>query len=261
MSGILLPIWGLLASQGSPDIIAKLDVWFNADIADSTNFGNNIPANGTGVKTWIDRSGSLHNADQSVRTKQPTWNSNQLNNLGIVRFDGDNDIMTINPIGFLQNLSGATVYVVAKSLFLDATPVMMTSDNQGFRFNWNSTWNLGAGGGNGVSSVTGDTTNFHIFGQVFDGDFINANTTLQNQGRLKFRYDGQLQSLTYTADVGNKTANFGSYIYLGGDATTDPSSGINFMNFEVAEILIFTRALSEVECIAVENYFRNHWDL
>jgi hypothetical protein len=263
MGGVLLPFLGLL-SQQQPDIIPNLEVWYNADIANSTNFGQNIPSNGTGVKTWVDRATNLHNADQSVRRQQPTWNSNQLNGLGVIRFDGDSDLLSINPIVFLRNLPGVTMYIVSKALLLEETPVMITSDNsdeQGFRFSWDNTWRTGAGGGTAISSVPGDTTNFHIFGQIFNGNFNSANLTLQNQGRLKFRYDGVEQPLTYTANVGTATATTGSNIYIGGDATTDPSFGINFMNCEIAEIFIFTRALTEIECISVENYLREHWGI
>lgn len=53
---------------------------------------NNLSlANGAAVSAWNDVSGNHHNASQATAANQPTFQTNQINGLPVVRFDGNND--------------------------------------------------------------------------------------------------------------------------------------------------------------------------
>lgn len=242
----------------NPNVIPNLEIWFNADVANATNFGNNIPTNGGGVKTWTDRASLTHDANESVANRQPLWNASQANGYGTIRFDGSNDRLSVNPINsWAYSLSGVSLFVVAKSLALSGTPVITTTDQSGFRFRWNTYYEVGMAGGLAASTVAGDTTSYHSFALIFDGSQTDADTTVQNNKRLKFYYDKVQQSLTFTANVNAATASTGSNFYMGVGTT----GTANYWNGEIAEILIFRRTITSSERVAVENYLDTHWGL
>jgi hypothetical protein len=260
MGGIMMPYMGAMAGQqiiSNPNAIPNLEIWYNADIASATNFGTNIPTTGTGVKTWTDRSGVGHDANQSVSNKQPLWVSGVKNGYGIIRFDGSNDVLSINPlIGWARGIANYTLFIVGKASALTGTPNMICSDANGFRFFWDGThWAIGSAGGTAASTTVGDTTSFHVFSQIFDGSQTGVDTTATNNARLKFRYDQVDQTLTFSANVGTTSSNTASYIYFGADST----GGSNHFNGDIAEFIMFTRTLSSTEIIAVENYLKSHW--
>ena len=56
-----------------PTKLVNLQVWYNADISNTTNF-NAAPANGGDISQWKDRSGTGHNANQSGNASvKPNW--------------------------------------------------------------------------------------------------------------------------------------------------------------------------------------------
>lgn len=240
----------------SPTLLPNLQIWYNADIANATNFGTSVPTNGGTVTKWVDRSGTGHDANQSGNaTFKPKWYSNVKAGLGAIRYNGTAESLNINPLtGWGLSLSGFTMFVVARSLSLTGTPVMTASDTGGFQFFYNGIhWGTEAGGGNAVSTTgaTGDTTNFHIYAQVFDG------TATGNENRLKFRYDGVQQTLQFNTNVNATTSANATYIYLG----TDRTGAANYWNGEMAEIIMFTRTLNASEIDMVEEYLKNHWKI
>lgn len=73
-----------------PLVISKtaLQVWYNGDISNTTNF-NVAPTSGGDISQWKDISGTGHNMNQSGNASvKPQWYPNVLNGLGVVRFNG-----------------------------------------------------------------------------------------------------------------------------------------------------------------------------
>lgn len=238
----------------NPTLLPNLQIWYNADVANATNFGTSVPTNGGTVTKWVDRSGTGHDANQSGNlTFKPKWYSGVQAGLGAIRFNGTTESLNINPLtGWGLALSGFTMFVVARSLSLTGTPVMTSSDTNGFQFFYDGThWGTEAANGNATSTVIGDTTRFHIYAQVFDG------AATGNENRLKFRYDGVQQTLQFNTNVGTTTSANATYIYLG----TDDTGAANYWNGELAEMIMFTRALNPTEIDMVEEYLKNHWKL
>lgn len=234
-----------------PTKLANLQVWYNADIANSTNF-NVAPTNGSDISQWTDRSGTGHNANQSGNNSvKPNWYANQLNGYGIIRFNGTSESLTINPFSFARNLPGFSLYIIAKASSLTGSRVLSTTDQGGFRFAYNGTvWTIASSGGTGTSTLTGDTTGFHMFGLIFDG------SAADNAGRLKFRYDRSERALTFTGTVGTLTSGTATTFYIAQD-----SNNTGWFQGDIGEILMFTRALNGSEILNVENYLASHWSL
>lgn len=234
-----------------PTKLTALQVWYNADLANATNF-NVAPTNGADISQWKDRSGTGHNANQSGNNSvKPNWYANQLNGYGIIRFNGTSESLTINPFSFAQNLPGFSLYVIAKAISLTGSRVITVTDQGGFKIAHNGTnWLVSTSGGTGTSALAGDTTGFHIFGLIFDG------TAADNAGRLKFRYDRVEQALTFSGTVGTTTSATANTLYIGQD-----SNNTGWLQGDIGEVLMFTRALNGSEILNVESYLSSHWAL
>jgi hypothetical protein len=235
----------------NPNQLPSISLWYNATDGSAAQFGTQL-TDGAVVTQWIDLTGAGHTANKSGGSSvKPSWQAAEQNGKGVVQFTAaETDSLDINPIAWAQNLSGATVYVVARALTLDATVRTITTTNTGgYNISWGGTyWRVGAAGGTGqATSLSGDTSNYHIFGNIFDG------TQTGNANRLKFRYDGVQQTLNFGATtVGTATNPAAAYMYFGTDNTT-------YFNGFIGTIMIWTRALNTAECLQVESYLKTVW--
>ena len=106
-------------------------------------------------------------------------------------------------------------------------------------------------------SLTNDTTKFHSYGIVYDGNQTG------NANRLRLIYDGTQQSLTFTGTI---PANTGAenYMFFGGDNRSGGSGGAlggTFMDGYIGEVMIWTRALTSAELINVNGYLTTKWNV
>lgn len=242
-----------------PGIIANVSgipnntVWYDASVSNTTNF-NTAPASGDDVGQWKDKSGGGHNASQSGNaTKKPNWVSGVQNGYGVIRFNGTSESLNINPISYMQSQPAYTLFVVAKASDLTGMRSLVTTDTSGYKIGFNGTYyRVGAAGGLGVSTVTGDTTKFHVFTAVFDGSQTG------NANRLKFRYDGASETLDFgVTNVNTATSASASQFNIGSDET----DSTNYWQGDVGSVVIYTRALNTNELIGVESYLKSYWGL
>ncbi len=238
-------------SIGSPLSITSGTFWFDGSDGSATQFGSTL-ADGATVTTWKDLYTASHDANNSGNSSiKPIWKSNIQNGLGVVRFDGINDSLNINPIAFLDNLSSFTIFIIARPSQLGTVVRPLSgTDTNSFRIQHDgSNWQVTAAGGTGISSVAGDTTNFHQFVLAFDG------TQIGNANRLRFRHDRVEQTLDYGATTVGTNIGTGSYVYFGRNAASNWFAG------DMAELVMFTRLLSSLEILQLENYFQSRWNL
>lgn len=256
MGGILQPFLGF-GSISNPNQISGLQLWYDASVANATNF-DPVPSNGGSVTRWIDKLGNGRNADQSVNTKKPTWNANQQGGQGAMFFDGTSDVLTLNPIGsWALSKSGVTMFIVMKAASLTGTPHISSTNTNGYKFYWNTNWGIEFGGGNASSNVPGDTTNYHIMTAVFDGTKTDANTTIQNNLRLQFRYDRVQRPLTFNTNVNTTTSASATGLNIG----TDSSGSSNYYNGYLGEMIIYTQTLTLAQITTVESFLAAKWTL
>lgn len=242
-----------------PNQLPTLEVWYNADIANATNFGNNIPVNGGDVSPWTDRAGGSKDLNKAGGASvKPNWYANQLgvgNTYGVIRFNGTSESLDINPVSWMQSLSGFSLFVVAKASAVGVTARTICSTNTGgFQITHNgSYWRVEAGGCSGVSAVTGtgDTSKYNIYALIFDGAGIG------NTSRLKFRYNKVPQTLTYTGTAATITSASAATFYVG----VGSAGNSQYLNGDIAEIFMFKRALNSSEIGGLESYLTAHWNL
>ena len=269
MSGVLLPFFGSVAGrqgQPSPDELPSLNLWYNAS-SNSTDLGgvstdnfSTAVVNGTSVSAWTDLSGTGHDANVTGGGgPQPNYATNICNGLGMVQYTSANsDNLDINPTSWINNLSGLTIYVLARPTNYAAQfPLASSQQSSGISYD-GTNMQVGVDGVFGTTSAFNkDTNECHIFGMVFDGSQTATDTITQNYERLKFRINGIEQILTFSGTVGSTTGSLDSYLFFGGE--NRPGMTLGFMDGYIGEVMIFTRALNFAEQLGVESYLRQKW--
>lgn len=112
-----------LKNTAQPNSITGLIAWWKADALTLNN--------GVRVSSWTDSSTSGRNATQNNDDFRPTFITNEVNSLPVVRFDGVNDNLNLSIISTLK-----TVFVVMK--WADPTnygaPILGDSDGASVYF-------------------------------------------------------------------------------------------------------------------------------
>ena len=242
------------------DKLPTLQVWYNADIGTSAsgNFSTNL-VSGDDISQWKDRSGVGSNLNKSgSAVNKPNWYANQAgvgNTLGVLRFNGTSESLDANPVAWMQSRTGFSLFVVAKATTVGVTTrTICTTNMGGFQISHNSSnWRIEAGGCSGVSTVTGtgDTSRYNIYSLIFDGAGIG------NTSRLKFRYNKAPQTLSYTGTATSITSASASTFYVG----VGSAGNSQYFAGDIAEIIMFTRAVNSSEINGVESYLSSHWNL
>lgn len=230
-------------------VLVELESWFDA--ADGTAFVPSNPVDGDTFTQWTDKSSFAHNANSiGGATSRASYQVNEQNTLNVVRFDG-NDGLSINPYPSLASAPALTIFAVMKMTSV-ATKSSIFSTNAGateFYYDpVSGKFVVEAAGGIGTSSVSNDALNFHIHTYAFNG------IATTNADSLRYRYDKADIALTFSGSVGNTLGASDTTLYIGNN------NGTNFYTGDIAEFLIFTKALTTVEMQNVENYLSTKWN-
>jgi len=243
----------LLSSQAggafsdTPRLIPNLGLWLEADVG--------VTLVGGAVDAWADQSGN--GRDYSAPATRPAY-SGTLNGLPVLTFNGSTDYLTGNAasLNIARNVSGLTMIAVVKY----ATAVAS-------RFVSISTGALA----NAARATMGRTlTQWELAGRRLDGDTLQvlsggtANTNAVIQSAM-FRYSAgtagvfvntasQVDSAFQTA---GSTSNTTSLRFVIGSAIDFAT----FLNGDLAEIIIYQRAISVEERNSVERYLSVKWGI
>ena len=228
------------------DAATTLQVWF--DGADSGQFTPSV-SDGDTFTQWSDKSNFAHNANPTGgATTRPTYRTTVQNGKSIVRFDGTNDCLSVNPVSWAQSLNGMTIISVAKFSNSSGTQTLTTSDQDDMGIFIDTNFKITMAGAS-ADSLTAADTNFHIHSLRFDG------TQSGNSARLVYRVDSVITSPSFTGTVGATTSASNGTIFIGCDDNAE------FMNGDVGEVLMFNRALTNTEMLNLETYLRTKWSV
>jgi hypothetical protein len=251
--------WIGVAAVAAPTSIAEsvpaatlleLESWYDA--SDGSSFTPNNPADGDTFTQWADKSAFAHNANpHGGATTRPTVQTNELNAYPVVRFDGVNDGLTINPYTGLVNAAAVTVFAVAKLTATAGYPKLF-GQAQSFDMFYSTdtnSWRFNIFGQSATSTGANDNA-WHIHTVAFDGS--------QGTNATKFRYrrDKTANTLSFSGTV---PTQIGSTSQL--DIGFYDIGTTQFMQGDIAEFLIFTKVLTDNEIANVENYLSNKWGL
>ncbi len=220
-----------------------MQLWLKSD--------NNVTLNSGNVSAWGDISGNSNNATQSTSSSQPTVKTNAINNLPSLVFNGSSDYFTL-PSGFSNFTAGATVFFICKPL--------ANSNFQFFDFangtDWNNRFDMWQYTNNGAE--------FEVFTSN-TGTSLNGDSKLNgvqaaivgNYSILEVAHDGVSTGNIYSNGVLQSTniqMNPITNVTRTNNLIGKYSLGNNYINGEIAEIIIYNRQLSTSERQLAEKY-------
>ena len=220
-------------------------LWLKADAGITETLG--------AVSQWTDQSGNDTNAAQNDTTRRPMLVSSVANGRPVVRFDGIDDFLTFSL--HVNDLTGMTVALVSdNSVDMDGgasgtsnaalswnetaswTGVNVSPFQSRVKFRFGTTQNLNSPSYSRPFSVDGNLT----MTEVIKNNDIDS---LYVQGQLALSEGGKLSAIS-SSDVGNLGCGCNDNTYFSG---------------QIAEVLVYDRALSEPERQQLELYLRDRY--
>jgi len=234
-SGILVP-----PSFSPLDLSPAL--WLDASDAttlyDATTGGSLVAADGT-IARWEDKSGNGRHMGQSTGVQQPLRKTLIQNGKDVVRFDGANDFM--QSLLADNDLTTFTIFSVH---------LKNTSKTQGILYTGNASSN-----GLGFLEFSGNRS--VLFGGVAfldDGTFPNSSFELwaarRTGGTTSLNVNGASQALSNPTSTPSPPS---------GTTIIGTDNGSSNLDGDIAEILMFSTALSDTDRAAVESYLNSKW--
>jgi hypothetical protein len=225
----------LSITGGSTGPATGAHLWLRADA------GVSLAGSTQAVAQWIDQSGNGRNASMTNPARRPQLVAGALNGLPVIRFAGAQSMY----LDTFATPTLFTVFVVGKNSMSGESFSMIlgpggNSPNNQLRWE-NSSQTLFVGTGNNlpvVTSSTGNTRVYHSLSARYDG------------GVMTVYRDGNITSSSAFSTTGPWTlASIGSWY------------SSEFLVGDLAEVLIYDRAMSETERVSVNAYLRGKYNL
>jgi hypothetical protein len=246
--GLSLPQTRITSKSPIPK--SGLSLWLKADAG--------VTLSGSNVTAWADQSGNGNNASVENSGEEPTFVSSFSNSKPAIQFDGETQLLLVADSSSLDFLN-TSIFIVLKRTG-DGTGNEVTFMKNGSSLDANAVyWNCARlGGGNSSFTV-------NVEGSRPDLD-TNTDLTFGNPTILELTYNGT-NSFIYTN--GTQTATYG---YTSGniETTTGPLQigGYNqsfnnpngeLFNGQIAEVIMYNRAVTGTERQQVEAYLGNKY--
>ncbi len=251
-----------------PTDISGAVLWLDASDVDGDGTAGGTFVSG-GTATWADKSGHGHDVTQSTAAKHPTLGTNTLNGLPLMSFDGTDDYLyRTDALGFTGNPE-ATVFVITTNMTdVGGNDIRClqfggeANDNNAdatYAFGVESSWRFN--GGNRVFATDPlDQTdpNIGIFRSPV-GSTYGAKEFYYNNASTQATQTGAGSPTKVSALIDNGLAVAAKWTPGGGGGSiTNPS---DVMQGDLAEIIVYDRALSRPEREAVGYYLQNKWNV
>ena len=197
------------------------------------------------IAQWNDLSGLNNHATQATETNKPKYKTNIVNGLPVVRFDGIDNFFTLGDINPTGNLAGATWIFVLNRRGAGHNFETVIRRNKALQFDLNR------------------PEPFVRFYISLSNTFYNATDDVQDTDKFVNYiavYDGSALRLYKDGfEVGSNTDLSGNLDVGDGDLLIGSAVGVNFINADIAEILIYSVALSAADRASVEQYLGEKW--
>ena len=214
------------------------------------------------VSTWSDQSGNGNDVTQGTGAAQPAWVDAQLNGLPVLRFDGTDDYLDGPASNALigDGQEDLTTIVVYNTMSTSRQYISSLKRTTGS----NSLYSLeinydGTGDNSGYAGfLTQDEANSGFSRLVDAGPWNDDSPVLMismvDDSNRELFINGTSRG-TDTDGMFDASGNTGAFTIGGFDGTQLDFDG------DIAEYMIFTRALNSAERIVIENYLAAKYDL
>jgi hypothetical protein len=225
----------------SSEIVSESEVeWTPADITtalwlDAAD-ADTITRDVSNVIQWDDKSGNGRNATQGTSGNQPTYQTNVLNGLPVVRFDGSNDRLDFST--GISSANDIAVYVVYRraSTGIRSFPVGADTTSNPYPLWWDT---------DNVSYSSMGTSGFNTHGSASTktGGILDA-ITRSSSGTLIYRFGAAMAAAQSATGSNNLTR-------IGGRSNV-------FHNGDIAEVIIVGNLNNREK---IEGYLAHKWGL
>lgn len=244
-------------TQNSPvNDIPNLALWLETSLP-SSFIGSEIrPGDGSQISTWLDNNPQAlekNNSTQAILASQPKFYTETFNGvIGGIRFDGADDHMNFD--GSMVVGTSYTVFVVEQRRIAKSTPYFFI-----------------AGSGDPISGdiVTNGslTLGYLNNGNMTFGHYANdLNSSIDGYTRPTPAIHGFLFNSTKGKQYWLNGSNFDSDAAQTDPLVENPSASLgrfftDYYDGDIAEVIIFTRALTNGERQSVENYLSKKYNI
>jgi hypothetical protein len=234
----------------SPANLSGLSLWLKADAG--------VTLSGSNVTAWADQSGSGNNATVENSGEEPTFVSSFSNSKPAIQFNGTTQLLIVADSSSLDFIN-TSIFIVLKrtgdgtgnEITFMKNGSILTDDavywNCARLNNGNSTFTLNVGG----SRPDLDTNT----------DLTSGNPTileLTYNGTDSFIYTNGSQTATYSEPTGSIETTSGS-LQIGGYNKSFNNPGGELFNGQIAEIVMYNRAVTGTERQQVEAYLNTKY--
>jgi len=255
-----------------PQTISGLALWLDAAdpavLFDETTGGSLVAADG-GVARWEDKSGNSRHATQATSANRPARKTAVQGGLDVLRFDGSNDLLQSTDFLDLSAGQAMTIIAAIKRSATNATHTIVskytksnafdgnTADGWGFRFLSTNGMDFfggtdeGAGNSSRVTNSTVDASAFTVLSVKVSAGAISGATLYRNSSTIP-------SSATAS---GAETLENTSFPVLVGALMYTNNVPLQYLNGDIAEIIIYDSALSDANRDAVEAYLMSKWGI
>jgi hypothetical protein len=253
---------GVASKDGTSDLVLWLDA--------NTLSGDD----GFFVGNWPDKSGWGNNASQTNSGNQPSLETLELNGQSVVRFDGYPDLrlgdwLKISDSDELDNTAGLTIFTVINPAIIDYSERGILSKRVHWKENSSYTLFFHNGQCANPNCLLIDIDN-NTSPNRFTSDPFTFTTNTPSQ--VSVLYDGSLLSTKLMVNATTQAIlpvnspsipNYDSNLTLGtmNEGYTTQVKYPPFYKGDIAEVIIFRKALSSSEYLLIENYLSSKYDI
>lgn len=228
------------ATGFNPKSISGLEAWYAADVASSITIG-------TGVQQWSDLSGKGRHLTQAVTNDQPLNTITTLNGKPVVTFDGTSDFMRTSAFSLSQPFQVFAAWrmnnPVSGQYFMDGR--------------------IGSGARNTEVLAFAGPVQLTLFsGALFSTSGATATAGISAFNVWDIEFNGASSRIRLRKTAVNQTGNAGTNPFLGLTlGANGAATAASFSNSDIAELLIYSRVLSESEADKVRKHLGTKWGL
>ena len=221
------------------------------------------------VNTWMDASGNGNAIDNSVSGSSPSFVAGGINGLPVVRFNGTSNYLTRNDALGFSGSPAVTTFIVASDtaasggtedrlLTFGADAIGEASGDQVYGFSNDSSWRYNAGNRVFANDPIIDGTGEAHLG-IWRGEAGDLH------GDREFFLDGLTAALETGATNAGSASNLLDEALAVGASWFNNNGDINapaeFLDADIAEILVYDRALTDEELNQVGFYLQDKWGI
>ena len=277
MIGFGLGLWDNHGGAGFNPLTLSPALWLDASDASTlyTDSGLTtlVAADGDPVGGWQDKSGNSRHATQASGTNKPLYKTGVKNSKSILRFDGVNDALAIASstayFKFLHATEGSFFIVFRTNPSVSNPNTIYTFiDNNALGTYVGSSFSYDDRSANGFNDILANNggiyTSFNFLTQTANnlatpGTWFSFGNKLKGQdataaNRSRIYLNGALNNAV-NSNTGSNTNNAQYNLMIGSGQGSYPLNG------DIAEIQVYSSALSDTNMTAVESYLNSKWSI